>query len=96
MVTVQKERFVFETNLLLKQTNAEVTKLRDLLDTDQEILLLRTSVKNAASAQLENGVITVNDYLREVLNEESARQQAILHNIQLLQAQQAIKITTGN
>ena len=96
MVAVQREKFVFETNLLLQQKMSELTKFKDLVDTDNQILALRMSVKNAASAQLENGVITVNDYLREVLSEENARQQAILHNIQLLQAQQALKTTAGN
>jgi outer membrane protein TolC len=44
-------------------------------------------VTDAARAQLENGVITANDYLREVNNEDQARQTLIGHEIQLLQAQ---------
>lgn len=96
MIAVQKETFLFNTNLQLHQEASEIKKIQELLITDQKILALRTSVKTAASAQLENGVITVNDYLSEVLNEENARQQAILHHLQLLQAQYILKTTSGN
>ena len=44
-------------------------------------------VKDAAKAQLENGVITANDFLREVNAEDQARQSLIVHQLQLLQAQ---------
>jgi len=48
---------------------------------------LKQQVKEAAKAQLENGVITANDYLREVNAEDQARQSRITHQLQLLQAQ---------
>jgi outer membrane protein TolC len=54
---------------------------------DAEIINLRIMVKDAAKAQLENGVITANDYLREVNAEDQARQSLIVHQLQLLQAQ---------
>jgi len=46
--------------------------------------------------QLENGVITTNDYLREVNAEDSARQSKTLHEIQLRMAQYNLLTTTGN
>ena len=58
-----------------------------LIETDQGIIDLRAQVKDAARAQLENGVITANDYLREVNAEDQARQLLITHQIQLLQAE---------
>jgi outer membrane protein TolC len=85
-VDVQKEVFLFHTNTQLKQQQAEVDKLQKLVDTDKEIIDLRIKVKDAAKAQLENGVITANDYLREVNAEDQARQSLITHEIQLLQA----------
>jgi outer membrane protein TolC len=44
-------------------------------------------VTDAAKAQLENGVITANDYVKEVNAEDQARQTLITHKVQLLQAQ---------
>jgi outer membrane protein TolC len=86
-VDIQKEVFLLNTNTQLKQQQSEVDKLQKLVDTDKEIIDLRIKVKDAAKAQLENGVITANDYLREVNAEDQARQSLIAHEVQLLQAQ---------
>lgn len=86
-IEVQKETFLFNTNTALKQQESELEKLQQLISTDTEIISLRSSVKEAARSQLENGVITANDYLREVNAEDQSRQSLITHKIQLLQAQ---------
>lgn len=95
-IAVQKETFLFNTNYTLRQQSAEVNKYTELLTSDYDIIALRTRVKQTASAQLENGVITSNDYLREVNAEDKARQNKIVHEIQLLMAQYAQQNTTGN
>jgi len=84
---VQKDVFLFNTDTQLKQQQAEIEKLRKLVDTDAAIIDLREQVKDAAQAQLDNGVITANDFLREVNAEDQARQNLITHQVQLLQAQ---------
>jgi hypothetical protein len=70
MVDIQKETFVLNANTQLKQQQSEIDKLQQLISTDQAIIDLRKDVKDAAKAQLENGVITSNDYLREVNAED--------------------------
>lgn len=87
MVEVQKETFLLNTNSLLKQQQAEIDKLQKLMTSDNEIISLRKSVTDAAKAQLENRVITANDFLKEVNAEDQARQTLITHQVQLLQAQ---------
>ena len=87
IIDVQVETFLLNTNTSLKQQESEVNKLEQLIAKDNEIIDLRLSVKEAANAQLENGVITANDYLREVNAEDQARQSLITHTVQLLQAQ---------
>jgi outer membrane protein TolC len=52
-------------------------------------------VKKASLAQLENGIITADDYLRVVTEEDQARQSLIIHQIQLLQAQINYQTTLG-
>jgi outer membrane protein TolC len=86
-IEVQKETFLFNTNIAVKQQNADIVKFQQFLKTDDEIILLRTNVKKAALAQLENGIINSSDYLREVNAEDNARQNKILHQIQLLMAE---------
>jgi hypothetical protein len=58
--------------------------------------MLRQKIKTAATAQLENGVITAIDYLSYVNAEDQARRAMALHSIQLLLAQYNYQNTTGN
>ena len=94
-IEVQKETFLFNTNIAVKQQNAGIIKFQQFLNTDDEIILLRTNVKKAALAQLENGIINSSDYLREVNAEDNARQNKILHQIQLLRAEYNQQNTVG-
>lgn len=95
-VEAQKEAFILNTNISLKQQMGEIEKLKDLIKVDSEIITIRTSVKESAKAQLENGVITSSDFIRELNNEDQAKQNLSIHTIQLLLAQQNYKLTIGN
>lgn len=94
-IQLQKETFLFNTNLAARQQNAELDRFRQLLLTDDEIIALRESIKTTSAAQLENGVINTNDFLREVNAEDQARLNKILHGIQLLMAQYSLDNTLG-
>ncbi len=96
IVGIQKETFLLNTNAALVQQQAEIDKLQQLIQSDAAIIQLRARVKDAAKAQLENGVITANDYLREVNAEDQARQSQIAHQIQFLQAKINYKYILGN
>ncbi len=93
---VQKETFLFNTHFELKKQNEEIDKLNQLINTDTELISLRESVKKSSVAQLENGVINSNDYLRELNAEDIAKQNKIMHELQLLMALYKQKITSGN
>jgi outer membrane protein TolC len=94
-LNLQKETFLFNTKLSMKSQSGEVSKLQDVLASDDEIIILRKKIKETASTQLENGVINSNDYLREVTAEDQARQNKILHEIQLRLAQYNLQTTAG-
>ena len=82
----EKETFIVNTNAALAGAKAEIERIRKVIETDDEIITLRVRVANAARAQLENGVITANDYLREINAADQAQQARITHQIQLLKA----------
>jgi outer membrane protein TolC len=96
MIDAQRETFLFNTNLTLTQKGADIKRLQDLITVDNQIVSLRTNIKNVAAAQLENGVITSNDYLREVNAEDQSKQNLLLHEIQLLIANYDYQNTSGN
>ncbi len=83
---LQKESFLFNTRLDLLQDNRQVQQFREQVQNDREIIVLRESVKKAAAAQLENGVITSHDYLVQVIEDNQARINLSLHEIYLLKA----------
>ncbi|HEY4876090.1 MAG TPA: TolC family protein, partial [Puia sp.] len=93
---IQKETFLFNTHITQKQQNADVEKYLELVKKDDGIIELRESVKKAASAQLENGVLSAHDYVTEVNAEDQARQNLIFHQVQLLQAEYNYQNTMGN
>lgn len=95
-VDVDKEVFLFNTNLTLRQQNAEIQKYTELIQQDDTLIALRHSVVQSAKAQWENGVITVHEYITKLNAENIAKQTRILHHIQLLQAQYNYKTTSGN
>lgn len=90
-IEVQKENFLFNQQFQTIQNNNELQKIQQLIDKDDELVILRESIKKASLAQLENGVITTNDYLREVNELDRAKNQKITHEIQYLLAQYNLK-----
>lgn len=95
-VDVQKETFLFNNNLQNRQQINEIEKLKSSLKNDDEIILLRTNIKKATTAKLENGTATVTDLLREVNAESLARQTQALHQIQLYLAIYQLKNNNNN
>jgi outer membrane protein TolC len=95
IINTQKETFLLNTNTEIKKQQNEIQKLDELISTDNEIIDLRKSVTESSKAQLENGVITSSDYLREVNAEDQSRQNLILHQVQLIQAKINYKTITG-
>ncbi|MGO4291207.1 TolC family protein [Chitinophaga sp. RAB17] len=93
---ISKETFLFNTNLSLRQQNQDIQKYAALMEQDDDAITLRSSVRKSAQAQLDNGVITVHEYISQLNAENLAKQSRILHSIQLLQAQYNYKNTSGN
>ena len=93
---IQKENFLFNQNFSTIRNNEELEKLQKLIQKDEELIVLRQSIKKASLAQLENGVINTSDYLREVNAEEQARIQKMTHEIQFLLTQYNQKAQLNN
>lgn len=95
-VDVQRETFLFNTRLQLTQQNVEIQKMTDLMKADNEIIRLRTSIKQAAEVKLANGVISVTDLIREINAEDLAKQASATHQIQQLMSIYNYMYTTNN
>ena len=96
VLQAQQETFLLQTNITLRQQQSEISKLTQLIESDQEIIQLQEKIKTTANNQLANGTITVRDYISYVNEEDKARQNLLLHQMQLLLAQYNYKTTSGN
>ncbi|MEL7530486.1 MAG: TolC family protein [Bacteroidota bacterium] len=95
-LSVQEASFRYQIDLQAVGQTEEIRKLKALLATDQEIIDLREKIQKTSQAQLENGVLTANDYVRELNAADQARQNQIIHQTQLLLAQYQLKSLYNN
>lgn len=83
-VEVQRETFLFNTNVELTREQSEMRKMKKLMEKDDEIIHLRKRVKTASESKYRNGVYQVNELIRDINAEAVARQSKALHEIQYL------------
>ena len=95
-LSADRKAFLMSTELDLTQQQMQISKLQRLMEQDQESVALRHSVAQAAQVQLDNGVITTHEYLQKVNAENLAKQTLLLHEIQLLQAQENQHLVTND
>ena len=95
-VSVQKETFLFNSQLKSLQQKNEIARIGAVIADDDEIIRLRTNIKNASQAKVLNGTLSVSDLIRDVNAESQAKQDKAFHEVQLLQAIYNLKETTNN
>lgn len=95
-IEIQRENFLFNQNFIEIQQRNDLEKIQNLIDKDNQLIELRKNIKTASLAQLENGVLNTNDYLREVTAEEQAILTKITHEIQYLLTQYNLKAQLNN
>jgi outer membrane protein TolC len=92
-VHTQKELFLYNTRLAVSRENREIEGLRQLMQNDDEIIVLRENIREATEAKLANGTATVTDLMQELTRENLARQTKAAHEINLLSAIYNLKNT---
>ena len=95
-IDIQKETFLFNSDLKTKQQKTEIEKLETTLSNDDEIIRLRENIKKSASAKVDNGTLTVTDLIREINAENQSRQLKSLHEIQLIMNVYQLKNNINN
>lgn len=86
-IQVQKEIFLLNASITAEQYRNDINKYKLLISEDNEIVALRNEIMKASKAQLDNGVITSSDYIREMNAADQARQNLLLHQLQLIQTE---------
>lgn len=91
-----REVFLFNSRLEQIQQQEEVARYKKLMADDEEIIMLRSAVRKAAESKLAHGIIDVNDLVREINQENAARVQQSIHEIEMLKEIYDNKFTTNN
>ena len=91
-----RDVFLFNNNLEQIQQNENIGRYRKLMADDEEIIFLRSSIRKAAESKLSHGIIDVNDLVKEINNENAARVQQSMHEIQMLKEIYDLKYTLNN
>lgn len=90
-----RDVFLFNNRLQTTQERMAVERYRRIMTDDDEIIQLRTSVRQAAEAKLSHGIIDVNGLLQEITRENTARTQQSVHEIEMLKAIYELKDKLG-
>lgn len=90
-----RDMFLFNNRLQTTQERMAVERYRKIMADDDEIIQLRTSVRQAAEAKLSHGIIDVNGLLQEITRENTARTQQSVHEIEMLKAIYELKDKLG-
>lgn len=90
-----RDVFLFNNQLEQIQQNEEIARYKQLMVDDEEIISLRSAVRKASESKLSHGIIDVNDLVREINQENAARVQQSMHEIEMLKQIYDNKFTTN-
>lgn len=85
-VELERSAFLLDTNIDIKNQQSKIERIKESISYDEEIVLLRKNIRLSSEIKMQQGTLTVNDYMRDVTAENLAKQSKILHEIELLQA----------
>jgi hypothetical protein len=74
------------------QQNRQIDQLTELLKTDEELIAVRERISKTSASKLDNGAITMADYIQDLNAETTARLTLETHKIQLKEA----RVKLGN
>jgi outer membrane protein TolC len=96
MTETIREEFLFNNRLEQIQQNESISRYKKLMADDEEVISLRSAVRKAAESKLSHGIIDVNDLVREINQENAAKVQQSMHEIQMLKEIYDNKYTMNN
>ena len=90
-----REVFLFNNHLDGIQYRENIKRYRNMMQCDDEIIDLRTHIRKASESKLAHGIIDVNSLLREINNENAAKTQQAIHEIDMLKEMYNLKFTNN-
>ena len=95
MLENAREVFLFNNKMEEIQQSENISRYQTMIKSDDEIIVLRTNVRKAAESKLTHGIIDVISLLREINNENAAKTQQSIHEIDMLKEMYNLKYTNN-
>lgn len=95
MIENAREVFLFNNKLEEIQQSENISRYQTMMKSDDEIIVLRTNVRKAAESKLAHGIIDIISLLREINNENAAKTQQTIHEIDMLKEMYNLKYTNN-
>ena len=83
-VELQRETFLYGNRLEQVRLNADIEQMRKILEDDDRLINIRTSIREASESQLRNGTLLISDLLRDINDEHRARIDKSIHELEYL------------
>lgn len=94
--TIQRELFVMNSNIAIRQQLEDLERLNALLISDDELVGLRKDIVRSTKDQLLQGITGANEYIRDLNAQEQAEQNKRTHTIQRLSSLYQLAVLYGN
>lgn len=95
-IDIQKETFLYNSRIEQTRLSMEIDRMAEIMRTDEEIIELRSGIRQASEIRLRNGTITVNELLKDISSETSAEIDRNLHELEYLKNIYELKNAVNN
>ena len=92
-VELQRETFLYGKRIEQVRLNADIEQMRKILEDDDRLINIRTSIREASESQLRNGTLLISDLLKDINDEHKARIDKSIHELEYLKKLYEMKYT---
>ena len=92
-VELQRETFLYGNRLEQVRLNADIEQMREILEDDDRLISVRTSIREASESQLRNGTLLISDLLKDINDEHRARIDKSIHELEYLKKLYEMRFT---
>ena len=92
-VELQRETFLYGNRIEQVRLNADIEQMREILEDDDRLINIRTSIREASESQLQNGTLLISDLLKDINDEHKARIDKSIHELEYLKKLYEMKYT---
>ncbi len=95
LIEIQRETFLLNNSIASINYARQIDAMNELIQKDAVILEKRSSISKVYSSQLDNGKITVSQYLTQLNEEMTAKLNQKIHEIKRMNAESLYHTTNG-